>query len=85
MEGMRQRQEGEKKPMYVSNHEEQPPTLVNNLVLAPEDSQNTQQDKRDNKTEEDGRIIMQISDDERDLDYYSDCDSESDCEYQSCV
>ena len=63
-------------PMYVSHHEEQPPMLVNNLVLASEDPRDMQQDKSINKTEEDRRVIMSILDDERDVDYYSDSDSD---------
>ena len=38
--------------MYVSNYEEQPPTLVSNLVLALDDPRDFQQDKSNNKTEE---------------------------------
>ena len=69
--------------MDVSNYEEQPSTLVSNLVPTPEESRDTQQDKSDNKTEEDRRVIMQLLDDERDIDYYSNSDSDLECEYQS--
>ena len=92
---MKQRQEEEKKildskyypwePLYIPNHREQPPTLVNNLTLALENPRDVQQDKRGKKTEEDRRIIMWILDKERDLDYYSDSESETDYEYQSYV
>ena len=70
-------------PMYVSNYEEQPSTLVSNLVPSLEDSRDTQQDKSNNKTEEERKVIMLLLDDKRDIDYYTDSDSESDCEYQS--
>ena len=61
-EEMRQRQEEEKEildssyyppePMYVSNHEEQPPTLVKTWYQSQRTLKTTEQDKRDNKTEE---------------------------------
>ena len=45
-------------PMYIPNHEDQTPTVTNNLIPAPEKSKEVQQDKRGTKTEEDRRIIM---------------------------
>ena len=67
-EEMKWRQEEEKQilnsnyhppePIYIPNHKEQPPTVVNDLRLAPENSRDAQKDKRDTKTEEDRRIIM---------------------------
>ena len=44
--------------MYIPNHEDQSPTVTNNLILAPENSNEIQQDKRGTKTEEDRKIIM---------------------------
>ena len=94
-EGMKKRQEEEKKildssyyppePMYVANHEEQPPTVVNDLIPTPENSSDVTQKKGKSKTEEDKRIVLELLNEERDLDYYSDSDSELDYEYQSYV
>ena len=72
-------------PMYVPSHEEQPPTLVNDLIPALENSQDAKQNEGICKTEEDKRIILELLDEERDLDYYSDSESESDCDYQTYV
>ena len=79
---MKQRQEEERKnldpnyyqpePIYVPRLKEQPPTLVNDLILAPENSRDIKQSKRKSKTEEDRRIVLEHLDEERDLDYYSD-------------
>ena len=84
---MLQRQAEEKKvlssnyyppePIYIPNNENQTPTVVNDLILAPENSRETQWDKRDTKTEDDRRIIMSLLDEERDLDYFSDSETES--------
>ena len=92
---MKLRQEKEKKilnlnyyppePIYMHSHEEQPPTLVNDLIPAPENSRDAKQNKRENKTEEDRRIVLELLDEERDLDYYSYCESESDYDYHTYV
>ena len=72
-------------PIYLPNHKEWPPTVINNLILSPEISRDTKQDKRDIKTEDNRRIIMKLLDEERDLDYYLDSESETDYVYQSYV
>ena len=71
-------------PIYIPNHKSQPPTVVNDLILAPENFRELNR-TRDTKTEDDRRVIMQLLDEERDLDYFSDSESESDYEYQSYV
>ena len=72
-------------PMYVPNHEEQPPTVVNNLIPAPENSRDTMQNKGKSKTKEDKRIVLELLNEEGDLNYYSDSESESDYKYQPYV
>ena len=49
-------------PMYIPNHEDQTSTVTNNLILALENSEEVQQDKRGTKTEEDRWIIMHLLD-----------------------
>ena len=67
------------------------PTMKNspfcgeNLIPAPENSGDRMQNKGKSKTEEDKRIVLELLNEERDLDYYSDSESESDYEYQSYV
>ena len=45
-------------PIYIPNNENQPPSVMNDLIPAPEDSREDQWGKRDAKTEVDRRIIM---------------------------
>ena len=63
-------------PIYVPSYEETPPALVRNLVPdpAPEKTTNTKQNKKEDKTEEDRRIMLELLYEENDLDYYSDSD-----------
>ena len=62
-------------PIYVASHEEDAPALVDNLVpeLAPEEKKDT--DKKGDKTTEDRRDLIEITDEEgnldSDLDYFS--------------
>ena len=58
---------------------------VNNLILAPENSRDVMQKEGKSKTEEDRMIVLEFLNEERDLDYYSDSESESDYNYQSYV
>ena len=91
---VRQRQKEEKKildlnyyppePMYIPSHGEQPPTMVNDLILAPENSRDTLQKEEKSKTE-DRRIVLELLNEETDLDYYSDSESELDYGHQSYV
>ena len=79
-EKMKWRQEEEKKildsnyyppeSIYVSSHQEQPPTVVNDLIPAPENSRDVTQKEGKSKTEEDRRIVLELLHEERDLDYY---------------
>ena len=90
---MKQRQEEEKKilnpnyyplePIYVPHHEEELPTLVNDLILAMETSREAKQNEGKGKTEKDRRIILELLNEESDLDYYSDSESGSDYDYQT--
>ena len=59
--------------------------MVKDLILALQNSRAAQKNNKDTKTEEDRRIIMQLLGKERDLDCYSDSESETDYEYQSCI
>ena len=73
--------------MYVSSYEEETPTLVSDLVPNPtsERTRNAKQNEKENKTEKSRRILLELSDEENDLDYYSDLDSDSDYSYQTYV
>ena len=97
-EKMRQRQEAEEyekaKPdpncyplssMYIPVCEEEPPTLLRDLIPDSdlEKTTNTKQNEKEDKTEEDRRIMLELLDEENNLDYYS--DSDSDYEYQTYV
>ena len=55
--------------------------VMNDLIPAPENSRDTMQNKWKSKTEEGKRIVLELLKEERDLDYYSDFESESDYEY----
>ena len=56
---------------------------MNDLILAPEYSRDATQNKGKSKTEEDRRIVLDLLNDKRDLDYYSDVESDLDYDYQS--
>ena len=90
-EEIKQRQEEEEKknldlnyyppsPRYVPNYEEGPPALVGDLIpkLALEKCRVMKQSKEENTMEEDRRIVLELLDEERDLDHYSELDSDSD-------
>ena len=55
-------------PIYISSHEDQPPTLVKDLILAPENSKDLKHNEGKSKIEEDRRIVLELLDEERDLD-----------------
>ena len=93
---MEQRQEEEEKrnldlnyypssPMYVPSYEEEPHALVRDLIpkLISEKPRNVKQNRKENKMEEDRRIVLELLDEEKDLDYYWDSDSDSDYNYQT--
>ena len=58
---------------------------MNDLILALENSRDAKQNKGKSKTEEDRGIVLELLDEERDLDYYSDSESEPDYDYQTYV
>ena len=58
---------------------------MNDLIPAPENSRDMKQNEGKSETEEDRRIVLELLDEERDLDYYSDSESESDYDYQTYV
>ena len=62
----------------MPSYKEKTPTLVNNLVPnpTPEKTRNTTQNKKEGKTEEDRRMMIELLDEENDLNYYSDADSD---------
>ena len=43
------------------------------------------QNEKENRMEEDRRIVLEFLDEEKDLDYYSDLDLDSDYDYQTYV
>ena len=57
--------------IYVPSYEEEPPVLVRSLVpdLTPEKMTNTKQSKKEDKTEQERRIMLELLDEENDLDY----------------
>ena len=55
-----------------------PPTVVNDLIPAPENSRDAMHNKGKSKTEEDKKNSSRTLNEDRDLDYYSDSESESD-------
>ena len=63
-------------PIYVSSYEEETPVLVRILVpdLTPEKMTNTKQSEKEEKIEEDRRIMLELLDEETDIDYYPDSD-----------
>ena len=67
----------------MSSYEEEPPALVKNLVSDPtlEKTANTKQSKKEDKTEEERRIMLELLDEENDLGHYS----ESEDNYQTYV
>ena len=73
--------------MYVPSYEEESPALVRDLIqkLALEKPRNMKQNEKENKTEEDRRIVLELLDEEKDLDVYSDSDSDSHYDYQTYV
>ena len=71
--------------MYIPICEEEPPALLRDLIpdLTAEKTTNTKQNKNEDKTEEDRRMMLELLDEENDLDFYS--DSDSDHKYQTYV
>ena len=67
----------------MPSYEEEPPALVKNLGpdQTPEKTANTKQSKKEDKTEEERRIMLELLDEGNDLDCYS----ESDDNYQTNV
>ena len=65
-------------PQYKPPYEEDPLTLVRNLPLGP-----TQEGPSDcSGTEEEKRKMLELLNEEFDLDYYSELDSDSDTDYR---
>ena len=87
---MKQRQEIEEQetyyppsPVNVLSYEEEAPALVNNLIPNPtlKGTENTIQNEKEDRIIKDGRIVINITDEEDDLDSYSD----SDYDYQNFI
>ena len=56
-------------PIYVPSYEEEPPALVRDLVpdLAPEKTANMKESEKEDKTEEERRIMLELLDEENEL------------------
>ena len=63
-------------PIYVPSFKEKTPALVNNLIpdLTLEGSKNISQNMKEVKIVEDRRVVVEVTDEEDDLDSYSDSD-----------
>ena len=65
-------------PIYVPSHKEEPHALVRNLVPDPtqEKTANTKQSEKEDKTEEERGIMLELLAEENDLDYYLESDDD---------